>query len=80
MALAEITDSTYKQETGSGLVLVDCWAEWCGLVGSGGVFCGKSGPDLVLRKTAGCADGGLAGLAVVRGVCGGGRSRFCIGL
>ena len=30
MALAEITDSTYKQETGSGLVLVDCWAEWCG--------------------------------------------------
>lgn len=30
MALAEITDSNFKTETNSGLVLVDCWAEWCG--------------------------------------------------
>jgi thioredoxin 1 len=30
MALAEITDATFKTETSKGTVLVDCWAEWCG--------------------------------------------------
>ncbi|MCB1191388.1 MAG: thioredoxin [Leptospiraceae bacterium] len=30
MALQEITDTTFQTETGNGLVLVDCWAEWCG--------------------------------------------------
>ncbi|AVQ12418.1 Thioredoxin [Leptospira santarosai] len=30
MALVEVNDSNFKSETSGGLVLVDCWAEWCG--------------------------------------------------
>ncbi|MGV3667699.1 MAG: thioredoxin, partial [Leptospira bouyouniensis] len=29
MALTEINDANFKQETANGVVLVDCWAEWC---------------------------------------------------
>lgn len=30
MALVEISDTTFQKETSQGMVLVDCWAEWCG--------------------------------------------------
>ncbi|TGN02067.1 thioredoxin [Leptospira dzoumogneensis] len=30
MALTEINDSTFSSEINKGMVLVDCWAEWCG--------------------------------------------------
>jgi len=30
MALSEINDANFKTETSDGIVLVDCWAEWCG--------------------------------------------------
>jgi thioredoxin 1 len=30
MALSEINDANFKAETATGMVLVDCWAEWCG--------------------------------------------------
>lgn len=30
MAIVKATDETFAQETGSGLVLADFWATWCG--------------------------------------------------
>ena len=30
MAITHATDETFKNETGSGTVLVDFWAPWCG--------------------------------------------------
>ena len=30
MAIIEVNDSSFKEEIGSGLTLVDFWAPWCG--------------------------------------------------
>ena len=30
MAIIEVNDSSFKEEVGSGLTLVDFWAPWCG--------------------------------------------------
>src|SRR5699024_12642102 len=30
VAIREVNDQNFSQETSDGLVLVDCWAPWCG--------------------------------------------------
>jgi thioredoxin 1 len=30
MAISHVTDQTFQEETGSGVVLTDFWAPWCG--------------------------------------------------